>query len=441
MKKLLGLRALAAVAVVAAAVGSIAGGFSATAGAAGTSPPWETTGSNYDSVGGLLFYNSSGTQVTGGSLSTAPIAAYVEGTSTVRLGDTKATLYAYTPVIGVAPGNWQGQPLSASTTFPNASAPSPLNTATLPVVTGNSLDESLSEYISNFPNNDSSSDGYAGIYQLRLKTTASGKSGNSTYDSADILVSGSTWSVVYPTQVTTTSVAASPSGSAAFGAPVQLTATITPSNSTGTVQFLNGTAAIGSPVTVSGGTASLTTSAIGAGNDNVYAVYTPDATSAGNGYSPSTGSTPLVVTATTTTLTTTQASPVAAGTSVQLHASVAVTPTTSVAASGTVQFEYGTTPIGNPVTLSGGTASTTTSALPAGDLTLNAVFTSTNSAEGGSTGSTAFVVQGTTTTLTTSPATTAVAGTPVQLNASVSVTPGSAPAASGTVQFENGTTP
>ncbi len=392
MKKLLGLRCLAAVAVAAATVGSIAGGFAGTAGAAGTSPPWESTGTNYGSVGGLSLYNASGVLVTGGNLTDAPIAAYVEGASTIRSGDTKATLYAYTPVNGLAPGNWSGQALSASTTYPNASAPSPLITATLPVQTGGSLDESLSEYIAQFPNNDTSSDGYAGIYQLRLKTTASGQGGNTTYDSADIQVSGSTWSLVYPTHFVTTALTTTPASRTAFGSSVGLTATLTPSNATGTVQFKNGTANIGSPVTVSGGTASTTTSSLPVGNDQLYAVFTPDATSGGNGDSASSGNTPFdVQVATTTTLTTSPATQATAGASVQLDAAVSVTPSTSSPATGSVQFEDGTTDIGSPVTVSGGAASTTTTSLPVGSLTLNAVFTATGN-YASSSGSTPFTV-------------------------------------------------
>ena len=88
------------------------------AGAVSPAPPWESTGTNYGSVGGLQLFDASGNPVTGGNLTDQPIAAYVEGTSTIRAGDTKATLYAYTPVIGVAPGNWGGEALSASTTYP-----------------------------------------------------------------------------------------------------------------------------------------------------------------------------------------------------------------------------------------------------------------------------------------------------------------------------------
>jgi hypothetical protein len=126
-------------------------------------------------VGSLTFYNSSGQVITGGSITDAPIAAYVEAsTNDHRSGDTKATLYAYTPKLGEVPATWSGNLLSRSTNYPNASAPAPLNTATEPVVTGFATDTTLASYISQFPNTDVSNDGYAGLYELRVQVSGPG---------------------------------------------------------------------------------------------------------------------------------------------------------------------------------------------------------------------------------------------------------------------------
>ena len=54
--------------------------------------------------------------------------------------------------------------------------------------------------------------------------------------------------------------------------------------------------------------------------------------------------------------------------------------TVTPACHGTVQFEVGTTPIGSPVTVSGGTASTSTTTLPVGTDSLTATFTPTSDA-------------------------------------------------------------
>ncbi len=84
--------------------------------------------------------------------------------------------------------------------------------------------------------------------------------------------------------------------------------------------------------------------------------------------------TPLTTT-TSTALTTSPASPIAQGTRVALTATV-----TPAAATGTVQFKDGTTNIGNPVTVTNGTASSTTSRLTVGSHQLTAVFTPTDPA-------------------------------------------------------------
>jgi len=197
------VRSIALVATATVAAGSLAAGFGGTA-FAGTPPPWEP---DANSGGALVFFNAAGQQITGGKVTDTPIAAYVEGTTTVRAGDTKATLYGYDPVAGTAPGTWGGEALGSSTTYPNSGAPAPLKTATLPVETGSAGDTTVATLKSDFPNTNSVASGYAGLYQLRLKTTAPGKVPNTRYDSADILISGTTWSVVYPAAPSITSFA------------------------------------------------------------------------------------------------------------------------------------------------------------------------------------------------------------------------------------------
>jgi hypothetical protein len=199
-----GVLALALVAGGGTVLAGLAATFSSPAGAS-TTPPWEP---DPGSVGGLDFFNAAGQQITGGNLTDSPLAAYVEGTSPVRSGDKVATLYAYLPVKGKPKqptSEWSGEQLGLSTIFPNASAPAPLNTSTLPVETGNAGDETIATLKADYPNKDTSADGYAGLYQLRLYTNAPNKSQSTTYDSADILVGTSTWSVVYPTAPAITS--------------------------------------------------------------------------------------------------------------------------------------------------------------------------------------------------------------------------------------------
>ncbi len=274
MKKL--LKTFSAMVLATSVSGVAVGGFAAVAGAS-TTPPWEP---DTAAVGGLTFFDSSGNQITGGSLD-APFAAYVQG-ATIRSGDTKATLFAYTPVSSKAPGAWSGQTLSSSTTYPNSQAPSALATSSLPLVTGATSDVSLSTYISNFPNNDSSSDGYANLYVLRLKTSAKGLPTTAGYDEADIEVTGSSWHVVYPAPTltsTTTSLSASPTSPQVAGTSITLTATVSPAE-TGSVQFYVGATPIGTAQTVVAGSASVITSDLPQGTDGLSAVFTPTTYSA-----------------------------------------------------------------------------------------------------------------------------------------------------------------
>ena len=392
------------------AVSGLAAGVIAAHDAAAATPPWEPVG-NPPQVGGLTFYNAAGTEITSGSTA-APLAAYIQGTALPRSGDTLATLEAFTPVNGVPAGQWNGEGVSGTTAFPNASAPAALASSPLPLVTGSDLDYSLADYIGDFPNNDTSSDGYAGLYVLRLFTSAPEKGPSTTYDSADISISGTTWTLVYTqtptTTPTTTTLSASPASPQPSGTPVTLTATVSPAAS-GTVQFEVGTTDIGSPVTVTSGVATAVTSTLPSGDDSLSAVFTP---TAGNGYTGSTGTATYTIqaTPTTTTLSASPASPQPSGTPVTLTATV------SPAASGTVQFEVGTTDIGSPVTVTSGVATAVTSTLPSGDDSLSAVFTPTaGNGYAGSTGTATYTIQATptTTTLSASPASPQPFGTPV----------------------------
>ncbi|MFJ8602337.1 Ig-like domain repeat protein [Streptomyces shenzhenensis] len=74
---------------------------------------------------------------------------------------------------------------------------------------------------------------------------------------------------------TTTQLTASPGSPVVQGTAVKLTAAVTPATATGTVRFLDGTTQLGNPVTVSGGTATLTTSSLAVGAHTLKARFTP----------------------------------------------------------------------------------------------------------------------------------------------------------------------
>lgn len=239
--------------VAAAAVGT---SVIATASALASSPttPWQPEAS---SAGTLTFYNASGQVIRSGSINDAPFASYVQGSAPGLAGNTTATLYAYTPVAGHDPGSWSGEQLSTSSTYPNASAPAPLNSGSLPLVSLGSGDEKLATYIGHYPNNDASTtDGYSGIYELRLRTAGGPNGINSRWESADIQVTGSTWTQVYPAVLSNTvaNVPATATYGKAFSIPVTVSSTV---NVSGTVTATSGstvlgTATLGADTTSSG---------------------------------------------------------------------------------------------------------------------------------------------------------------------------------------------
>ena len=378
----------AGVAALAASAGLLVGGSGAAiaSGGGGPTPPWESSISS-SLLGSITFYNAQGQVVTGGSITAAGLAAYAVASApyTAATGYDKATLFAYTPVAGQNPLTWSGEGLSLSTKYPNTSAPVPINGTANPVETNSGTDTSLSDYITAFPNTQTTS-GYPGLYDIRMKISGPGlPTPSSFYDTViSINTTTNTWSVDYPdwTQSTTTTLTANPP-TEATSAPITLTATVAPTaDSGGTVSFWNGTTQVGTTQTVSsGGTASVTDTPAN-GTTNYKAIFTPTIGSADVG---SSGSLAYVVgtgpAPTTTTLMASPASPVSQGASVTLTATEVASDSTNPP--GSVQFFDGTTSLGSMAVNSSGVAALTTSSLPptgpAGE-PLTATFTPTNTA-------------------------------------------------------------
>ena len=153
------------------------------------------------------------------------------------------------------------------------------------------------------------------------------------------------------------------------GQSVTFTATVTGASPTGTVQFKDGAANLGSAVALSGNVATLTTSALAQGSHAITAVYGGDANNA-------TSTSPVVnqvvnsagAGATTTALTSSQ-NPSTLGQSVTFTATVSgATPT------GTVQFFDGASSLGTAAVGGGSVATLTTSALAQGTHTITATY-------------------------------------------------------------------
>ena len=195
-------------------------------------PPYEPDpGAN----GTVSFYNSAGVQVTSGLITDTSTPAYALATAPGRSGsggtDTKATLFGYSPVNGVPPGGWSGEQLSLSTTYlpSQPGVPPSLTASGLPLAGGPSVGglfgqetNGFAGLAATFPNNAPPSDPYYGLYQLRLRTSGPHIGSNTVYETADIKITGNTWTQVYPVPV-----AQSPPAFTADTPPVTATVGVT----------------------------------------------------------------------------------------------------------------------------------------------------------------------------------------------------------------------
>ena len=242
-----------------------------------------------------------------------------------------------------------------------------------------------------------------------------------------------------PVDVETTTSLSVPA-TAITGTAVDLTATVAPNNAVGTVQFKSNGTAIGSPVTVTSGVATLSHSFDAAGAQSVTADFT-----AGAGFVSSSASAqtvtvsdPAPVDVETTTSLSVPATAIT-GTAVDLTATVA--PNNAV---GTVQFKSNGTAIGSPVTVTSGVATLSHSFDAAGAQSVTADFTagagfvsSSASAQTVTVSDPAPVDKATKTVLSVQGE--AKVGLPVDLFATVSEDPSDALVPSGgTVQFKIG---
>lgn len=233
-----------------------------------------------------------------------------------------------------------------------------------------------------------------------------------TFTSAVYFSTPTAYSTTDPVTQTSTVLTTSPASPVSPGTTVTLNAVVSPGPNnaavTGTVQFKDGTTNIGTPVTVTGGTASTPTSTLTGGSHQLTAVFIPP-----TGSTTLAGSTSPAVTfvinspPTTTTLTVTPSSPVNQGAAVTLTGNV--TPTT---AAGNIQFKDGNNLLGAAVPVTNGTATTSTTTLSAGAHQLTANFVPTDPAAFAPSSSqpTTFSVTGTAPSATETITTTIAAG-------------------------------
>ena len=174
---------------------------------------------------------------------------------------------------------------------------------------------------------------------------------------------------VQPTSATLTS-SANP---ASLGTAVTFTAAVSnslPIAATGTVNFFDGTAQIGSAALSATGVAAYSTSTLTTGSHNISAVYGGDSQ---NGAATSLVLVESVKQLTTTALTS-NLNPSVAGTAVTLTATVAGPFGSTTSPAGTVTFSDGTTTLGLGTLNAGGIATLVTGALTGGQHSITASY-------------------------------------------------------------------
>ncbi len=268
----------------------------------------------------------------------------------------------------------------------------------------------------------------SGQAQLSVTNLPAGSNSLTAVYAGDANSSSSTSAVVAETvsqASSTTVLSAVPPSPVTVGQTVSLTASVSPSAATGTVQFLDGTAVLGT-ASISGGAANLPVSGLSVGTHSLTAVYSGD-----SNYLASTSSVLVLTVSKVATTVTLSAGPNPAPFGSPVTIAAGVTPKS---ATGTVQFLDGATPIGSAAVTSG-SASLVSSSLTVGDHSITAVY----SGDAGNSGSTsAVVIQ----TIAKAPAGFGLSSSlnPSAAGQSVTFTAALSPAsATGTVQFLDGT--
>jgi subtilase family serine protease len=224
----------------------------------------------------------------------------------------------------------------------------------------------------------------SGANSITATFTGSGTYPTSTSSIVPVTVTGSTTS---STTAVTLTAGANPS---TYGASLTFRAAVT-TGATGSVSFYNeasgasclslgASTPIGSTQTLSGGAASVTTTTLPVGSDTVLACYGGDSTySSSSGTLGQTVNTATKTSSTTAVTLTAGANPSTYGASLTFRAAVTTGATGSVSfykeASGASCLSLGaSTPIGGTQTLSGGSASVTTTTLAIGSDTILACY-------------------------------------------------------------------
>jgi titin len=236
----------------------------------------------------------------------------------------------------------------------------------------------------------------------------------------------------------TTTTVTSTQNPSSYGQSVTFTATVSSSGGTpsGTVQFYDNGSPLGGPQTLSGGSASVTTSSLSVGSHTITAQYSGDAN-----FNGSTGTLTQVVNKanTTTTITSANPNPSVVGQPYTVSFTVAAQSPGSGTPTGTVTVSDGTGATCSG-TLSGGSGSCQLTSTTAGAKTLTATYGGDSNFNSSSGTAAHQVNKADTTTSLTSSQNLSTYGQPVTFTATVTAVAPGGGTPTGTVTFKDGTT-
>jgi hypothetical protein len=235
----------------------------------------------------LKLYDASGVAVTSGSTTTA-LAAYAAADGTVRAGDEYATLYVHLPQTSTAPGAWPGVQATGTDKFTGSGAlTGPGSVAGKPFVrTTVGGDYKLADVIAALPNSETAAS-FAGVYELRLRTSSATAGVADSYAAGWIKVTGNTWAVTTapelgedgnptPAAVGTTTAASWP-GSLTYGQSASVSVTVTPASGSakpsGTVRLVSGATTVAQGTLSAAGTATLSLGSLEPGTKSFKVTY------------------------------------------------------------------------------------------------------------------------------------------------------------------------
>ena len=172
--------------------------------------------------GSIGLCNAAGQQITSGSVSATPFVARAgsSGSAPAPYNNAYRTaiLAAYQPQKELAPGEWSGQEMTASSRYTNPA---------VPMVEATARDMSLAQFLVAFPAN------WDGFVQLRMFFgTANAEQRTQSYPALDIQVTGSTWHAVGGATVNCTAGSAQSIESILLPTSTTTTTTVAPATTT-----------------------------------------------------------------------------------------------------------------------------------------------------------------------------------------------------------------